>query len=365
VWLDAAERAVLFLDDGEHRMQVAERRLGDRRRYFLLGRIEISVTLIIDLAAAQPGNGDLVIAAVEKRSLEDFIATIFGRNRWGPPPAAGGLIVIGKCGHRFDVMVQIERAHDEAEPYCPSCGRAVVFSSLQLPNEAAPGGRGRRLVEASAAAPMAVNFAAKANLVLGEDPDQVDSIVEFSEFATLVEGDREERGIVRIVCDIESRRSRLIMRSSDAQHVILNHYIVPGLLLKTSVTSVSYHTSDYAIAGNVRRLLVRLSFEGREVVNYFAVKFEAAMTCNATLMAASQSRVTPAGMRECSNRTPRLPMLMYFSRGTGGMSSGHRIPALRSVNRLKDRQRCGWLCQTPRRWCTRIGQIESALRIGR
>jgi hypothetical protein len=52
----------------------------------------------------------LAIAAVEKRSLGDF-----DRNNWGRLPASGGLIVVGECGHRFDVMVQIERAHEEVE----------------------------------------------------------------------------------------------------------------------------------------------------------------------------------------------------------------------------------------------------------
>jgi hypothetical protein len=118
------------------------------------------------------------------------------------------------------------------------------------------------------------------------DPDEGPEFPTFSDFAVLESAGAAPRpGIVRILVQIDSCRSRLLMRDPTARTVLLNHYLLPGPAPVVAGEKVTYRAvDDYADPAHPATAAVSLSFPDASVSSYFRAKVEAAVRRNAELI---------------------------------------------------------------------------------
>jgi hypothetical protein len=124
----------------------------------------------------------------------------------------------------------------------------------------------------------------KIALVRGGDPDAAE-YAELTEIAILASPLKcLRRGVVRILCNLATKRYRLLMRDETGAVLLLNHYLVPPLNVVPIGESVAYTVEDYAPSGSPRRVQVQLHFEKAIVAAYFRNKLNLALQVNAQLM---------------------------------------------------------------------------------
>jgi hypothetical protein len=124
---------------------------------------------------------------------------------------------------------------------------------------------------------------AKLRLFRGGDPD-AHELSHFTDFAILeTTGSARRPGVVRILEHRDTRYTRLLMRDSAAETVLLNHFLVPGLSLAVADGVASYDAHDFADATG-RALTIRLTFESPAVCRYFEARFADAILMNDDLI---------------------------------------------------------------------------------
>jgi hypothetical protein len=134
---------------------------------------------------------------------------------------------------------------------------------------------------------------AKLRLFRDGDPD-LHEFSEFTDFATLETSDgHRHSGVVRILSDLVSGRFRLLMRSSDAASPLLNHFLLPGQTLTTSVHSVTYSVDNYVHGRTDRAQTFTLRFDGIATCDYFREKFAFGVACNDDLIPRQRIRQFP------------------------------------------------------------------------
>jgi hypothetical protein len=125
------------------------------------------------------------------------------------------------------------------------------------------------------------------------DPDR-DDFADFTDFAILQVPDKAPRaGLVRILWNVQNRRYRLVMRDGSCSALLLNHFLLPGLMLTISGSSVAYTTEDYS--GRPTMLRVQLTFQDDVTREYFQTKFQLGIRVNRILLARGIECLTAAG----------------------------------------------------------------------
>jgi hypothetical protein len=97
--------------------------------------------------------------------------------------------------------------------------------------------------------------------------------------------DWKERGIgfMKILKNPETGRCRVVMRRIQTFKVCANHFILPGMVLKSNgEKAVIWHATDFA-DGKESHEILSVKFKNAEIVSEFRAAFEAAQVQNQAL----------------------------------------------------------------------------------
>jgi hypothetical protein len=179
------------------------------------------------------------------------------------------------------------------------------------------------------------------------DPDRAE-FSEFTDFAILqCPGRSPECGFVRILCHVQTRQCRLLMRNAACTATLLNHFLLPGVALFVQESSVSYTVHDHADPAKSDLLRVQLTFEGVIAREYFRTKFELGVRVNRLLLAHGLSAVTVlqqtvdasaappamANRRQFAPDDPLEGIIAHLTRECGGNVDDCGIVAVTSSTR--------------------------------